>query len=410
MAELKSLIVNGVSRLNSTAYAKNVYADKIIINSGTSSQFLKADGSLDSTAYSPTSHTHSYLPLSGGTLTGTLTIASTSSGNYNEGLRITTASNSWAGITFGSTGTSGAPTNGWFVARNPNNKFIISPADSSDTTGLTLNSGGNALWRNNILIHAGNYTSYVNTTNFSGLNKTGTVTSVAVSNGGGLSISGSPITTSGTITISHSNSVTAQATQALYPIKIDANGHISAYGTAVTSLPASDVYAWAKASTKPSYTLDEVSDGSSRKLANYLPLAGGTMTGAAPITFTENKVCLNFRNNSTYYSKVEYMTSGNEALVFGNTAAVTSFIFANGLNLTDRSDYQNLGTVAMQIKSNKVSINRAVRPDTDPQTETLYIGGTTRVASNDFYVGTASGSQCHQQYDSTTKCLKFVFD
>lgn len=57
---------------------------------------------------------------------------------------------------------------------------------------------------------------------------TGTVTSIAT--GGGLT--GGTITTSGTI--SHSNSVTAQTTQAVYPIKIDAQGHISAYGTAVT--------------------------------------------------------------------------------------------------------------------------------------------------------------------------------
>lgn len=51
-----------------------------------------------------------------------------------------------------------------------------------------------------------------------------------------------------------------------------------------TSLPASDVSAWAKASTKPSYTLDEVSDGSTRKLANYLPLSGGTMSNTDLIT------------------------------------------------------------------------------------------------------------------------------
>jgi hypothetical protein len=37
------------------------------------------------------------------------------------------------------------------------------------------------------------------------------------------------------------------------------------------------VYDWAKASTKPTYTLDEVADGSTRKLANYLPLTGGTL-------------------------------------------------------------------------------------------------------------------------------------
>ena len=65
----------------------------------------------------------------------------------------------------------------------------------------------------------------------------GSVTSVAVSNAtnGGLSISGSPISSSGTITIGHSNVLAAaQTTQAVYPIKIDKNGHISAYGSAVT--------------------------------------------------------------------------------------------------------------------------------------------------------------------------------
>lgn len=73
------------------------------------------------------------------------------------------------------------------------------------------------------------YTAY--TTN------TGTVTSVSLSNAtnGGLTISSSPITSSGSITVGHTNVLTnAQTTQAVYPIKIDKNGHISAYGTAVT--------------------------------------------------------------------------------------------------------------------------------------------------------------------------------
>ena len=35
-------------------------------------------------------------------------------------------------------------------------------------------------------------------------------------------------------TLNHTNSVSAQTTQAIYPIKIDAQGHISAYGSAVT--------------------------------------------------------------------------------------------------------------------------------------------------------------------------------
>lgn len=62
---------------------------------------------------------------------------------------------------------------------------------------------------------------------------TGTVTKVTA--GTGLSIgttAGGNFTTTGTI--NHTNSVTAQTTQAVYPIKIDAQGHISAYGSAVT--------------------------------------------------------------------------------------------------------------------------------------------------------------------------------
>lgn len=63
----------------------------------------------------------------------------------------------------------------------------------------------------------------------------GTVTSVGVENAtnGGLTVSGSPITTSGTIQIGHTNSITAQTTSGLYPIKVDANGHITELGTAI---------------------------------------------------------------------------------------------------------------------------------------------------------------------------------
>ncbi len=46
-----------------------------------------------------------------------------------------------------------------------------------------------------------------------------------------------------------------------------------------SSLPASDVYAWAKEASKPSYTLDEVSDGSTRKLPSLMTadeLSAGT--------------------------------------------------------------------------------------------------------------------------------------
>lgn len=62
----------------------------------------------------------------------------------------------------------------------------------------------------------------------------GTVTSVDASNtDGSLSISGNPITSSGTITVDHTNTITAVTTSGIYPIKVDKNGHITETGTAL---------------------------------------------------------------------------------------------------------------------------------------------------------------------------------
>lgn len=65
----------------------------------------------------------------------------------------------------------------------------------------------------------------------------GTITSVGINNAanGGLTVTGSPITSSGVITVGHTNILTtAQTKQGIYPIAIDKNGHISSYGTEVT--------------------------------------------------------------------------------------------------------------------------------------------------------------------------------
>ena len=50
----------------------DVTAPKYVVTGGTSSQFLKGDGSLDSNTYALSSTLNNYLPLSGGTMTGTL--------------------------------------------------------------------------------------------------------------------------------------------------------------------------------------------------------------------------------------------------------------------------------------------------------------------------------------------------
>lgn len=72
----------------------NILASSFIKSGGTSSQFLKANGSVDSNSYSLSSHNHdgTYLKLSGGTISGTVTFTSTDpiifnqpgSGTYNK--------------------------------------------------------------------------------------------------------------------------------------------------------------------------------------------------------------------------------------------------------------------------------------------------------------------------------------
>ena len=128
-----------------------------------------------------------------------------------------------------------------------------------------------------------------------------------------------------------------------------------------TSLPASDVYAWAKASTKPSYTLDEVSDGITRKLANCVTLASAqtinaTKTfsaqqaftvaqGTSPFTVSSNTVISNLNadlldgHHGSYYATASSVTtiSGYFSNGVSNKAAADS----NGRSLVTYKEYSN---------------------------------------------------------------------
>lgn len=145
-----------------------------------------------------------------------------------------------------------------------------------------------------------------------------------------------------------------------------------------TTLPASDVYAWAKASTKPSYTASEV---------GALPLSGGTMTGT--INTPENNVALNFRPNNTAYSTaISYQNFGEEALVFATKMLITSFIFVNGEDsITNHASYRWTElTPGLQIKNNKVAIGKLIANGVTP-TYALDVNGTVNATS---YVGSGA--------------------
>ena len=75
--------------------------------------------------------------------------------------------------------------------------------------------------------------------------------------------------------------------------------------------------------------------------------------------------------------------------------------------------YQN-GTsgAAVESTTNIVYANKdiEVNPSSGTIRTPIVDATTVRASGNNVYVGSASGSQCHQQYDTTNKCLKFIFD
>lgn len=103
----------------------------------------------------------------------------------------------------------------WFEQTSQYQSFLITVVVSNsylNTQNRVVSVSNSAMPSNGVTrlktitpyraLRSDNYTDYINTTNFPGLNKTGTVTSVGLSVPTGFSVSSSPITTSGTLSIS----------------------------------------------------------------------------------------------------------------------------------------------------------------------------------------------------------------
>ena len=101
------------------------------------------------------------------------------------------------------------------------------------------------------ILDSDNYTSYVNTSNFPGLNKVGTVTSVTVTGANGLSGTGT-VTSSGTITLSNAG-VRSTTINGNY-LRVNTNGTNTdltiPYATYASSAPAAANYGTASNTTK----------------------------------------------------------------------------------------------------------------------------------------------------------------
>ena len=277
--------------------------------------------------------------------------------------------------------------------------------------------------------------------NTSGYTKnTGTITGVTA--GTGLSGGG----TSGAVTLNHSNSVTAQTTQAVYPIKIDAQGHISAYGSAVTipsAVTESTVSGWGF--TKNTGTITGVTG--SNGLTGSGTSGSVTISHAAPSTSPAKTTSAVYPITIDKYGHI--LTAGSAVTIPAAVAvkgnAESSYRTGN-VNLTPAnigaatSDHTHTTSLATSSGTSTITLAHGSKyqltagSNTDTKvTNTLatttkyYVTGTTSASTNTgtqsfdsgIYSTTTAGQlnattylvheKVRLEYNSTTKSLDFIF-
>lgn len=336
----------------------NNYENDIGTNNTTDTWLLIANnGKIQhrlSTSFASASHTHSYLPLSGGTMSGTSFITWADSGNWN---------NKNKNVTF--------PVNRGGLQWDGQSDYIklFSQETASDNLELVLQFGDDNSNGLSIRDYVGKQTARIasdgsiTASSFIGnLNgNASTATNVAWSG-----VTGKPSTFTPS---SHEHS---------YVLDVN-NGSHTTFAYSKTGMNYGD-YTWLAAwNGNELRAVNKSQFATASHTHPYLPLVGGTMTGT--INFTVNKLACNFRSesgSSSYRSGVMHQSGGNEALVFAAARATTSFIFKCGQDPVGMTSSTWTGiTPSMQIRNQSVYINYLVKSDA-VASYNLYVNGTTR--------------------------------
>lgn len=175
--------------------------------------------------------------------------------------------------------------------------------------------------------------------------------------GGGLNYqAGTGLSLNGII-FNHSNSITAQNSQAIYPIKIDAQGHISEYGTAVVPLTASSTLDATKITgTIPvaSYSNDKVTQVHNSTNEDYRILFSTSATNDQQTNTIKKSQNLTY-NPSVSTLKIAQIGASSSNIQIGNSTDSTQY-------------YSNMGSQWLWIHDKTTPAHTALSPNS------LYIG------------------------------------
>ena len=233
----------------------------------------------------PASHSHSYLPLSGGTMSGRILRGA-------GGSWISARNNA---IAFGTTANSGSynpvvgqktPKGAWTIGNLASDERLVFSYD----TDTDFNAGKNS--SNATYLPVGGNSQEI-------------ITSATI----------------GSQSVSHANTAGSVAWS-------NVSGKPS-------SMPASDVYSWAKQPSKPSYTASEVGAAPASHSHSYLPLSGGTMSGrilrgagGSWISARNNAIAFGTTANSGSYNPVVGQKTPKGAWTIGNLASDERLVFS----------------------------------------------------------------------------------
>lgn len=153
--------------------------------------------------------------------------------------------------------------------------------------------------------------------------------------------SGKPVATSYTLGKSVPSNAVFTDTNTWRPLGTGASDACAGNDSRLSnSRPASDVYSWAKASSKPSYTASEVGAAASSHTHSYLPLSGGTVTGpliANANIRMEGGYSFQVANTSGTYINSFYRTNGNIFIVGQGWANNSCSCYYDGYNISLRT-------------------------------------------------------------------------